>query len=32
MTAKEEDILSNQAYIEKGNVLDKLIRICIFLK
>ena len=25
MTAKEEDILSNQAYIQKGIVLDKLI-------
>ena len=25
MTAKEEDILSNQAYIEKGVVLDKLL-------
>jgi len=25
MTAKEEDILSNQAYIENGTVLDKLI-------
>ena len=25
MTAKEEDILSNQAYIQKGNVLDKLL-------
>jgi len=25
MTAKEEDILTNQAYIEKGTVLDKLI-------
>jgi len=25
MTAKEEDILSNQNYIEKGNVLDKLL-------
>ena len=25
MTAKEEDILSNQAYIEKGTVLDKLL-------
>ena len=28
MTAKEEDILSNQAFIQKGVVLDKLIRIC----
>jgi len=26
MTAKEEDILSNQAYITKGIVLDKLLR------
>ena len=26
MTAKEEDILSNQAYIQKGVVLDKLLR------
>ena len=26
MTAKEEDILSNQAYIQKGVVLDKLIK------
>ncbi|MBL18887.1 MAG: hypothetical protein CMC82_03530 [Flavobacteriaceae bacterium] len=25
MTAKEEDILTNQAYIQKGTVLDKLI-------
>ena len=25
MTAKEEDILSNQAYIENGTVLDKLL-------
>ena len=25
MTAKEEDILTNQAYIEKGTVLDKLV-------
>ena len=25
MTAKEEDILSNQNYIKKGNVLDKLL-------
>ena len=24
MTAKEEDILSNQSYIQKGVVLDKL--------
>jgi hypothetical protein len=26
MTAKEEDILSNQSYIQKGNVLDKLLQ------
>jgi len=26
MTAKEEDILSNQAYIEKGVVIDKLLQ------
>ena len=26
MTAKEEDILSNQSYIQKGTVLDKLLR------
>ena len=26
MTAKEEDILSNQSYIEKGIVLDKLLK------
>tara|TARA_Y100000361_G_scaffold58318_1_gene50989 strand:+ start:38 stop:766 length:729 start_codon:yes stop_codon:yes gene_type:complete len=26
MTAKEEDILSNQSYIKKGTVLDKLLR------
>ena len=25
MTAKEEDILSNQSYIQKGTVLDKLL-------
>jgi hypothetical protein len=25
MTAKEEDILTNQSYIEKGTVLDKLL-------
>jgi hypothetical protein len=25
MTAKEEDILTNQSYIQKGNVLDKLL-------
>jgi len=32
MTAKEEDILSNQAYIEKGNVLDKLLESVIVSK
>jgi hypothetical protein len=26
MTAKEEDILSNQSYITNGTVLDKLIK------
>ncbi len=26
MTAKEEDILSNQSYIQKGTVLDKLLK------
>jgi len=26
MTAKEEDILTNKSYIEKGNVLDKLMQ------
>ena len=26
MTAKEEDILSNQSYIEKGVVIDKLLQ------
>jgi hypothetical protein len=26
MTAKEEDILTNQAYIRKGTVLDKLLK------
>ena len=26
MTAKEEDILSNQSYIQKGTVLDKLLQ------
>ena len=25
MTAKEEDILTNQSYIQKGTVLDKLL-------
>jgi hypothetical protein len=32
MTAKEEDILSNQAYIKKGNVLDKLLASVIISK
>ena len=32
MTAKEEDILTNQAYIQKGNVLDKLIESLIINK
>ena len=32
MTAKEEDILTNQAYIEKGNVLDKLLESVIVSK
>ena len=32
MTAKEEDILSNQSYIEKGNVLDKLLESVIISK
>jgi len=32
MTAKEEDILSNQAFIEKGNVLDKLLESVIVSK
>ena len=26
MTAKEEDILSNQSYIQKGIVIDKLLK------
>ena len=26
MTAKEEDILSNQSYIQKGTVLEKLLK------
>ncbi len=26
MTAKEEDILSNQNYIQKGVVIDKLLK------
>ena len=32
MTAKEEDILTNQAYIQKGNVLDKLLESVIVSK
>ena len=32
MTAKEEDILTNQAYIEKGIVLDKLLQSLIVSK
>jgi hypothetical protein len=32
MTAKEEDILSNQTYIKKGNVLDKLLESVIISK
>ena len=32
MTAKEEDILTNQNYISKGIVLDKLIESLLFLK
>lgn len=32
MTAKEEDILSNQSYIQKGNVLDKLLESVIVSK
>ena len=32
MTAKEEDILTNQAYIEKGTVLDKLLESVIVSK
>ena len=32
MTAKEEDILSNQAYIENGTVLDKLLESVIISK
>ena len=32
MTAKEEDILSNQAYIQKGTVLDKLLESVIINK
>ena len=32
MTAKEEDILSNQSYIQNGTVLDKLLRALIVSK
>ena len=32
MTAKEEDILSNQSFIQKGNVLEKLLRSVIINK
>lgn len=32
MTAKEEDILSNQSYIQKGTVLDKLLQSLIVSK
>jgi hypothetical protein len=32
MTAKEEDILSNSSYIQKGNVLDKLLESVIISK
>ena len=32
MTAKEEDILTNQSYISKGNVLDKLLESLIVTK
>jgi hypothetical protein len=32
MTAKEEDILTNQAYIQKGNVLEKLLESLIVTK
>jgi hypothetical protein len=32
MTAKEEDILTNQAYIQKGTVLDKLLESLIVTK
>ena len=30
MTAKEEDILTNQSYIEKGIVVDKVLKSVIF--
>jgi hypothetical protein len=32
MTAREEDILSNQNYIQKGTVLDKLLQSLIVTK
>ena len=32
MTAKEEDILTNQSYIQKGTVLDKLLQALIVSK
>ena len=32
MTAKEEDILSNQSYIQNGTVLDKLMKSLIVTK
>ena len=32
MTAREEDILSNQSYIENGTVLDKLLKSLIVSK
>jgi len=32
MTAKEEDILTNQSYIEKGTVIDKLLKSLIVTK
>ena len=32
MTAKEEDILTNQAYIQKGTVIDKLLQALIISK
>ena len=32
MTAKEEDILTNQAYIKDGTVLDKLLKSLIISK
>ena len=32
MTAREEDILTNQSYIEKGTVIDKLLESLIVTK